>query len=326
MGVEVTAEDLWATVRGFWPARIVLTAVELDLFTIVGGVAKDAAEVSKGARTDPRATELLLNALAAMGYLRKERDRYTNAEVARRYLVKGAADYWGGPLGHSNYLWMTWSHLTEAVRSGQPADVEGPPTATESFIAAMHAFARETAPALASLLDFAGVKRMLDLGGGPGTYAVEFARRNPGLTAVVFDRPDVVPIADKMIAEAEMEARVTTMAGNFLHDDIGSGYDLVFVSAIIHSYGPKQNRLILEKTYKALNPGGQVVVRDFLMDESKTQPASGALFAINMLVNTDQGATYSEREVREWLEGYGFVHVVRKDLDSDSALMLGRKA
>jgi len=325
MTTEPRADDMWNTVRAFWPARILLTAVELDIFAIIGEGRSSTGEVAKSARTDRRATELLLNALVAMGYLKKEGKRYENGEVARLHLVKGLPGYLGGALNHSNYLWMTWSHLTEVVRSGKPAEEEGPAGATEHFIMAMHARAREDAGSIARMIDFTGVRKMLDLGGGPGTYAIEFARRNAGLEAVVFDRVDVVPIAQGIVAEAGIEGQVETMAGNFLKDDIGSGYDLVLVSAIIHSYGPRQNRLILGKVYEALNPGGQVVIRDFIMDERKTEPASGALFAINMLVNTDEGATWSEGEVREWLEGCGFGDITRKDDGSGSPLIIATK-
>lgn len=325
MRTDRVKNALWTTAAGFRMARILLTAVELDVFTDIGNARKSAAEVAEEAGTDARATEVLLNALVAMGYLKKKAGRFSNTAVSRRHLVKGSEDYLGGPLGHSNYLWMTWSQLTKVVRSGKPAEVEAPDYATESFIMAMAAGARETAPVVADVLDFAGVRRLLDLGGGPGTFAIEFAGRNPGLEAVVFDRPDVVPIARRVIAAAGMSERVRTAAGNFLHDDIGSGYDLVFVSSIIHSYGAEQNRLILRKAHDALNPGGQVVVRDFIMEEGKTKPASGAIFAINMLVNTDSGATYSEIEVRQWLEECAFENIVRKDIGTDGALLIGRR-
>jgi len=324
---RVTPDGILAMARGFQATRVLLSAVELDLFGHLAGGPLTAPQVAERAGTDARATELLLNALVALGLLGKQGQGFANTPAAGEALVPDAPGSVVPAVQHANRLWDHWSTLSEVLRTGEPADVpERFPDATEVFILAMHVFARQRAAAVVELVDLRGVRRLLDLGGGPGTYACAFARRRPGLEVVLFDRPPVVPIAQRVTASECPGGQIRTVPGDFLSDHLGSGFDLIWASAIIHMLRPEQNRMLFTRCYAALSPGGRLVIQDGIMDESKTHPPDAALFAINMLINTEGGASWSEPEVREWLTGCGFVGVERTDTPTGSALMSGRKA
>ena len=278
--------------------------------------------------TAERPTDRLLNALCALGLLEKKEGRFANTPLASRFLVEGKPDFFAH-LMHTAHLWETWSTLTEAVRQGRPVRAHPvkaqAPEWLRAFIAAMHWRATQHAPEVVAMLDLAGVRRLLDVGGGSGAYAMAFVRAKESLRAVVFDLPDVARLAEGYIRQAGLADRVETVAGDFETDPLGSGFDLVFLSAILHGNSPAQNRALLRKGAEALVSGGQPVVHDFIMDEDRMAPPFGALFGLNMLVGTDGGDTYTESEVRRWMEGAGFAHIVRRDTAFGTSLVIARK-
>lgn len=325
----LTPDKIERMARGFQSSRIVLTAVELRLFNALEDSERDAAALAKSLKTDPRATTRLLDALCALGLLEKREGKYRNAPAASACLVEGKPGYLGG-LDHAIHLWDTWSHLTESVRQGQAVghreiDDRGPQW-LEAFIEAMHRGASVWASETVSLLDLSGVRRILDVGGGSGAYAMEMVRRAPGAKATVFDLPNVLPITRKYIAQAGMEDRVDTRPGDYRADDLGrEEFDLVFLSSIIHIQSLEQNRELIAQCARALRPGGQVAVKDFIMDEDRTAPVFGAIFALNMLVGTESGDTFTEGEVRDWMCAAGLGDIRRADSESGIALVIGRK-
>jgi ubiquinone/menaquinone biosynthesis C-methylase UbiE len=167
---------------------------------------------------------------------------------------------------------------------------------------------------------------MLDVGGGSGAYAIAFAQANPQLRVEVFDQPAVLAIAQRHIREAGIEDRVSTRVGDLRTDEFGGGYDLVLVSAICHMLSEEENRNLLARTFRALAPGGRVVIQDFLLRADKTGPRAGALFSLNMLVNTRGGASYSEDEYSRWLREAGFAEVRRVPLPGPAGVLIGARA
>jgi predicted O-methyltransferase YrrM len=321
-------EDFQKTLRGFQESRVLLTAIELDLFTAIGaGSSATVAVAVMG--TAPRATEALLNALAALEVLEKRDGTFFNGPLAARFLAAGAPHDSRAALRHIANLWSRWSTLTDCVRAGTAVDyqemTEAAPEWTDAFIAAMHKNATARAPLVVRAAGVEGVRRVLDLGGGSGAYAIAFAEASPEIRAEVFDLPNVIPIARRHIEAAGLADRVTTRAGDLRVDRYGEGHDLVFVSAICHMNSPEENREMFRKILAALAPAGRVVVQDFVLRPDKTSPKIGALFALNMLVGTRGGSSYSEDEYAGWLAQEGFVEVRRVDLPGPTALMLGRK-
>lgn len=319
----------WELARGFFPSRIFLTAVELKLFGAVGEGDSTSAEVAERLGADPRATDRLMNALVALEVLAKKDGRFSNSADAREFLVSGKPGYVGDALMHAANLWDSWSMLTEAVKAGTSVvKREGKARAgwVKPFISAMHANASMQAPRIAPLVDLKDVKRLLDVGGGSGAYSIEFCRRKPDLNAVVFDLPDVLPLTGEYVAEAGLSDRISTVGGDFSVDELGADFDLAFVSAIIHMNSPEENLDLYRKCWRALRPGGRIVVQDFIVNEDRTTPPQAAIFALNMLVGTRAGDTYTEGEVREALEQAGFGDVKRKDTPGGTTLISAGKS
>lgn len=314
----------------FQTSRVLLTAIELRLFSHIRSEALTSAEVADRAGTDPHATDRLLNALCALNLLAKDRGRFRNTPDGARYLVDSSPDYAAG-LAHSASMWIRWSTLTDTVRHGRAAGARQPlndrgDAWLEPFIAAMHYRARVQADAVAALLPLGAHTRVLDVGGGSGAFSIAMARRAHGLRAVVFDLPNVIPIAARYIAQAGASDAVTTVAGDYLRDPLpGGGFDLVFLSAVVHSNDAVQNAALIAACAGSLNPGGSVVIMDWVMAPDRVTPEPGALFAINMLVGTDDGDTFTEAEIHAWLTAAGLDRVERKPTPFGTDLVFGRR-
>lgn len=305
-----TLPELMRTVRGFQESRVLLTAMELDILPACGAGA-DAVTVAGTIDADPRATGMLLNALAAMGVLVKEGERFSCSEAARALGAERAA------MLHMAHLWNTWSGLTECVRTGRSARSGPPGDQVENFIAAMHARARTIAVDAVRIIGHQGVGRLLDVGGGPATFAMAFAEADPDLRAEVLDLAPVLPIAARQIREAGLEGRVTVREGDLRSDSLGQGHDLILLSAICHMLGEDEIRDLLARCVRALAPGGRVAIREFILDPDRAGPPSAALFALNMLVGTARGNTYTEAEYRSWMEQAGLAGVSRPEPAGD---------
>jgi SAM-dependent methyltransferase len=322
-----TPQGIFELAAGFMRSRVFLTACQLELFTQLGDVERGSAEVARSLGADARATDRLMNALVALGLLTKREGRFANGPEAARFLVRGRSEFMGG-LDHWAHLWDGWGTLTAAVRAG--GSVSSGPVGErstewlEAFIAAMHWRACQHAPAVVAALDLAGVSRVLDVGGGSGAYAAAFARAKPALQAVIFDLPAVLPITARYVEGSGMAGRIRLVSGDYDRDPLGEGFDLVLLSAILHSNGPAANRALLAKAAASLRPAGQVVVQDFLVDDSRTEPAFGVLFALNMLVGTPAGDTYTEAEVRVWMAAAGLGEIQRQDMPFGTSLLVGR--
>jgi ubiquinone/menaquinone biosynthesis C-methylase UbiE len=175
------------------------------------------------------------------------------------------------------------------------------------------------------LLKLKKVKRVIDVGGGSGAYSFVFVTARKNLKAIIFDLPNVIPITRKYIERERLSGKVDTLKGNYLIDDIGKGYDMAFLSAVIHSNSADECKHLFKKCFDALNPGGSLVVLDHVMSEDRTEPQAGAIFALNMLVGTPNGDTYTETEIKSWMKEAGFSSFKRKDTAFGTSLIIGRK-
>ena len=305
----VLPDDLNQTLRAYMESRALLTALELDVFTAVGS-GSTAAEVAKKISTHPRATEMLLNALVAMGMLVEAAGSLSHTPATARYFAEGSKDNARPGLIHIANIWHRWSNLTDCVRAGTAVGhqemAERGDDWTEPFIAAMHHNATERAPLVVQAVGPAADERLLDVGGGSAAYSIAFAKANENLHATVLDLPTVLPIAQRHINAAGLAGRVETRAGDLRRDPLGKGFTLVLVSAICHMLSPEENQDLLRRCYEALDPNGRVVIQDFILESDKTAPKQAALFALNMLVGTPAGSTYSYEEYTAWLREAGF--------------------
>lgn len=304
---------------GFTSSRVVLTANTLGIFENLKR-ASSAMEVSGKLKIDIRATEILLDALTALGLLKKSADRrYRNSPVSNRYLVKGSRLYQGDIVRHASTMWKNFSALDEVVRTGLPARCGWD---HESFIMGMHNLAKLRAGALIKSIGLKGVRTALDLGGGPGTNAIAMAKR--GVRATIFDLPETIKIARRVV-RSERAARIRFIAGDFHVDDIGSGYDLILISQIFHAYSPEENITLLSKCKAAIKTGGRIAIQEFPINDARTYPPHSALFSVNMLVATEKGRCYSPKEMKRWLAEVGLGNIVAKDLPETVLIMGTRK-
>lgn len=316
-------EDLLLSLRAWQESRVLLSAIELDLFTTVGSGAT-SREVADRLRLDPRGTDILLHAVAALGLIEKRGERFRNGPLAARHLCAGSPEDLRAALGHTAALWHRWSALSEVVRTGRPAPRPSrDPGDDETFIAAMHMNAASRAPQVVAALDLSGARRALDLGGGSGAYAIALARAAPALHVDLVDTADVVPLTRRYVAEAGLQDRITARGGDLRSGGYGSGYDLALLSAVCHMLAPEENADLIRRAVAALRPGGRLVIQDFVLDPERTSPRAAALFAVNMLVNTPQGTNYTEADYSGWMREAGLVEVRRVPLASPTALLIG---
>ena len=326
--------DLMKIATGFRPAKILMVATELGVFDHLE-TPQNVDQVAAKIQADPRATGILLNALAALGLVHKEGERFHNSEAASLFLVPGKDNYRGAILRHLDHTWGGWSDLRETVVKGSPPEREPEKwldrhDETEAewmrqFIWGMHALARDLAPQVLEKLDLTGVRRVLDLGGGPATYAIAFAQAYPDLKATVFDLPGPIEIARENIAKHGLNPRIDTLAGNFLKDGIGSGYDFIWISQILHSHDEDQCRLIIEKSLQALNPGGQMAIQDFFLNDDGISPLEAAMFSVHMLAVTPKGRSYQYREAANWMTEAGLNQPTHHPTGPHTSILVGRK-
>lgn len=301
------SDALLTLARAFQESRVLLTGAEMDVFTLLSKRPLTAGAAAARLGADERGLTAVLDALSAMDLLVEADGAYRTAPDAS-CLSADAPDSIHPMLLHAAGLWDRWSGLTKKV-GGTPLSERPRADVTRAFIGAMHVVGAPQAARLAEAVGIGGARRLLDVGGGPGTYAAAFLRAAPGLTATLFDLPPVVEIAREKLGEAGLLGRVALVAGDFGTDELPGGHDLAWLSAIIHQNGPAQNDALYGRIFRALSPGGRLVVRDHVMEPDRTRPRAGALFAINMLVGTENGGTYTFEEIREGLEKAGFVRV-----------------
>ena len=323
-----SADGLLQLVYSFRPIRIVLTAFELKVFSVIGEKEMTSGEIAKRTKTNTKGMDRLLNALSALGLLTKTKGKFANTPLSKKYLVCGRPDFLAG-LGHSADMWASWSTLTKAVIQGSTVIKSGPlkrkGKRLSGFIAAMDERASAQADETVKKLDLAGVRRTLDIGGGSGAYSIALARAKKDLRATVFDLPDVIPLTRAYVRKSNVAARIDFIEGDFRRDKFGAGYDLVLLLAIIHMNSLPENLNLLKKAVRALNQGGRLVIQDYIMSEDRTKPEQGAFFALNMLTRTEAGDAYTEREVRSVMREAGLSQIAKINIPFATSLMVGKK-
>ena len=298
---EFTPESIFGIARSFMECRLLLTGVELNLFSLVAQAPLSAEEISGKLQGNLRATTILLDAICALGYLEKKDNLYRTVSSLIPLLSDTEATSILPGLQHSAHLWQTWSQLTDIVLRGKKEDTGFSGSRLSAFIGAMHVGAAGAADGIVTAISPGSAKALIDIGGGSGTYTVAFLKASPEMKATLFDLPPVIEMARKRFSEAGLLDRVTLVPGDFYKDTLPSGHDLALLSAIIHQNSPEQNLALYQNIFQALDSGGRIIIRDHVMDPDRTKPVSGAIFAVNMLVNTPGGGTYTFEEIREGL-------------------------
>lgn len=329
---KLTPEPIREIAQGLWESRILSAAYELEIFTKISQGYNTVGKLASVLKIEKRPAEMLANACVALGILTKEKNRYHNTPLSEQFLVKGKPSYYGDFLFMfgGDWSYQDWGKLTEAILENKPMGQVIKERAKDLkkakiFTKAMHNNALSPARALAKKVDFSSFKRLLDLGGGSGAYGIVLVKKYPNLRVTVFELPKVCRLADKFIKEARAEDRIETKIGDFFKDELPEGFDVVLLSQILHSFGPAKNQQLLKKVYQILPKRGMVIVNDFLLDEQKTGPKWATLFALNMLLQSKKGNSYTEAEIKSWLRETGFSKFKTVPLTGPHVAILGTK-
>jgi len=312
---------------GFMPARILLTACELDLFTCLGSESLSAGQIAERCSCSPEPMRRLLNALTALGLLSKQGEKYSNTRATKRMLVRGRPGYLGDIMLHRQNLWERWGQLTRIVKTGKVPSKKRTAERERRFIQGManlgYYSALQTARALSS--ELRGAERLLDVGGGPAVYACVFARKYPELRITVLDLPGPLRYARRTVRAEGLTGRVRLKSCDAVKArTLGRNYDFVFMSNFIHSFKAPVASMLVRKAGEALKPGGILAIKDFYINPAGTRPVFAALFSVNMLV-ANAGDCYSRSRVSEWMRQAGVRPVRYTTVGEHSGILIGRK-
>jgi ubiquinone/menaquinone biosynthesis C-methylase UbiE len=323
---------IMALATGYWNSATLLAANELGLFGALADGPQTAAAVAARLHTGARATAMLLDACTALGLLAKQlteplnnpqqsdEPTYANTAASAAFLVPGSPGYLGGAIRWGADQYGAWGRLAQSVRENAPAvppadHLGADPEQTRTFVLGMHNRAMGVARGVIHFLEFAGTQRLLDVGGGSGAYAALLAAKYPQLQATVLDLPAIVTVARELIAQSEARERVLTVAGDAASGDYGDRcYDAVLFSGVLHQMGPHTIRRMLSGAWRALTPGGRIVICDMMLDSTGTQPVFAALFSLQMLLTSAEGAAFAAEQCAAWLAEAGFQAIEIKPL------------
>lgn len=327
-----SADQISAMARGYQESCVLVALAELELFDHFGSRQFTARQAAEKLGADLRAMTALLDAAAALELLSKSADHYVAAPGVSDALSSSGKSSVLAMTQHQANCLRSWAQLARVVKTGKPAErqpsIRGEKADHQAFIEAMDNVSAPVADKIIAELALPPFRHVLDVGGASGTWTIALLARNPQATATIFDLPAVIPQAQRRITQAGLSDRVDFVGGDFLVDALPAGTDLAWISAIIHQNSRQENRQLFASVFRAMNSGGHVLIRDVVMEDSRIAPVAGALFAINMLVNTRAGGTYTFSELQEDLLSAGFIDVklLRRDLAMHSVLQARKPA
>lgn len=291
---------------GYQRSLILFAALRGNVFEHLA-IPGSAGDIALRTGWHPRGARMLLDGLVALELIEKENGIYRNAAIAEACLIEGAPyDQRQIILHRANGL-EAWLGLERALTEGKGVDSEQrEPEALRAFILGMDNIARNSARELFPRLELDACRRMLDVGGGPGTYAITFVQMRPEMRATILDLPLVLPIAQEQVRQAGLEDKIDFCPADMTKDPFPAGFDIILLSNVIHSFDAETNRRIVRECFGALEPGGRLIIKDFLMDEERSGPPFSLLFALYMFVSTSGGDTYTLHEAEDWMIEAGF--------------------
>jgi ubiquinone/menaquinone biosynthesis C-methylase UbiE len=330
----VTPEKIQQLAWGYAPPLIIEAALHHGVFDLLDGGSKTVEEVAARSGASVRGLRAVMNALAGLQLLTKDAEgRFGLTADSAAFLVGGKPGFLGGLIRHtSTQLVPKWLALSEVVRTGQPAASVNREKAGAAFF---HDFVEDIFPMsypsaqrLAEALEIAAAKkpvRVLDLAAGSGVWGIALAQKSPRVTVTAVDWPGVLDVTRKVAVRLGVAGQFSFVAGDLATADFGRGHDIATLGHILHSEGQQRGRALLKKTFEALAPGGTIAIAEFLVDDGRTGPPVALIFAVNMLVNTDSGDTWSFGEIAGWLRDAGFRDPRAIDAPGPSPLILATK-
>ena len=298
----------------FYGSAVLFAALDVGVFKALAdlGGSGDLTALAHETGASPRGLRLLLDACVAEGLLGKQEDTYFNTEAGKMALVPGGPADLSKAVRYNQDVYPAWGRLADLARTGEP--VESPqlhlgddPERTRRFALSMRGRALAIGRGVVPMLDFEGCTKLLDLAGGPGTYAELIAKANPEISVVTVDVPAVSAVARDCVAEAGLSDRIECRAGDYHTDEYeAEAYDAVTIFGALHQESPEQICDILTRANRALKPGGRIFILDMMTDRTHTAPAFSALFAVNMALTTANGWVFSDAELKDWMRAAGF--------------------
>ena len=304
----------------FYGSSVLFAASDAGVFACLSAQPDSGLEeVADAVGGDLRAVRLLLDGCVAIGLLEKHDSGYRNRPDVEAFLVPGHPGSLHDAIRYNRDVYSAWGKLPGFVASGQP--VEAPELhlgadadRTLAFVLAMHERAMAIGRALIPAVDLSGCRSILDIGGGPGAYAVLAARSNPEVNVTVIDLPGVTEIAETLVAQAGMTSRISFLPGSYHETDFPAEQDAVHWFGVLHQESETSIPGLLARSFEALRPGGRIHVMDMMTDATRTQPAFSALFALNMALTTEHGWVFSDEDMKQWLAEAGFERIDVKPL------------
>ncbi len=316
--------------NAFCEAKLLLTATELGLFTVLDAGPATAEEVRAKLGLGHRGVRDFLDGLVALGLLERSGEAYTNGPAAAEFLVQGRDGYSGGFLERANrMLYPSWGKLTEALRTGAPQTqasfraVTADPGKLRSFLAMMDSVNGLLVDDLLEVFPWSQYTSVADIGGARGNVAGLLAKAHPGLRGTVFDLPDIADAAREHLAGLGVADRVEFQGGDFFTDELPAA-DVMIMGHVLHNWSPQQRQELVDKCHAKLAPGGALLIYDAMLDDER-QDISKLLVSLNMLLVTEGGSEYPVGECREYLTRAGFTQTTAHPLGANNTLIIGIK-
>lgn len=311
----MTHRELMKLANGYAESKMLLTATELGVFTAIGRKWLRADEVARLCRSDREGMQLLLNALAGLGLVHLRTERYRNSATARKYLDAGSPTACTNLLWLLSHHWDNWTDMGTAIRNGRPgwALVTETESFRRRFAEAMHERSHVLAPLTVRTFQVPpGARRLLDIGGGSGSYAIALAQRHPRLRGLIVDQS--VSVARRLIRQHRLGHRLHVRKGDVFKAPLGRQADAAIVANLLHDFSEQENLALLSRVREALRPGGKIFIVEFFLDKTRTSPPEAAVFSLLMYAFTAAGRSYAWGEVEGWLASLGFGRVRRRPI------------
>ncbi len=331
---QVTPERLMQMAWGYAPPLILESAIRNKVFDTLDAGPKTVDEVAAATGASPRGLRAIMNALVGLEFLKANGDgRYELTPESSAFLVSTKPSYFGGMIAHtSQHLMPNWLHLSDVVASGKPATAVNDESDGSAFFQELvsNIFPMSYGPAQAlakhlALGESGPPVRVLDLGAGSGVWGIAVAQSSPRVSVTAVDWPGVLPIAQKTAARFGLADRYTGVPGDLLSADFGRDHNVITIGHILHSEGVERSKQLLRKCFDALASGGTISIAEFLVNPERTGPPMGLIFAVNMLIHTESGDTWSFEEIAGWLKEVGFVNPRLLEAPGPSPLILATK-
>ncbi|MCP4074638.1 MAG: methyltransferase [Gammaproteobacteria bacterium] len=313
---RLNPSPILALSTGYWNSQALLTANRMGLFALLANESRTLGQIAKGLGSRKKGTRMLLNACIALELVQINNGLYSNTDMSKAFLVPGQQGYLGDAIRYSDDLYQTWGSLEQTLISGIPSMATEKYTGedlqqTRNFVYGMHNRAMGIGRVMVDLVDLSGRKKMIDVGGGPGTYSSLFAQVYPDIHSRVLDLPAVLEISEEIIESMGVAERVTTEPLDYMQDEFPEGNDVVLISGVFHRETEKTCRGFIRRASQALETGGLLIISDVFSDEGGTSPLFATLFSLNMMLTADDGEVHSDTDVENWMEQENFKDVLK---------------